>query len=60
MNEIKEIARRHNLAVIEDCSNAHGALYKDRNVCTIGDIGCFSLYASKLVTANRRRRAGHG
>ena len=51
MNEIKEIARRHNLAVIEDCSHAHGALYKGRKVGTIGDIGCFSFQASKLMTA---------
>lgn len=43
MSEIKEIARRHNLAVIEDCSNAHGSPYKGRKVGTIGEIGCFSF-----------------
>ena len=51
MDEIMEIARKHGLPVIEDCSHAHGAKYKGRKVGTIGDIGCFSLQASKLITA---------
>ena len=51
MDEIVEIAREHGIAVIEDCSHAHGAKYKGRMVGTIGDIGCFSLQASKLMTA---------
>lgn len=51
MDEIMKIARRKGLAVIEDCSHAHGALYKGRKVGTIGDIGCFSLQGSKLMTA---------
>ena len=51
MDEILEIARRRGLAVVEDCSHAHGALYKGRKVGTIGDIGCFSLQAGKLITS---------
>jgi dTDP-4-amino-4,6-dideoxygalactose transaminase len=50
MDEVMEIARRHNLAVIEDCSHAHGATYKGHPVGTIGDAGCYSLNASKLVS----------
>lgn len=51
MAEILEIARRHGLAVVEDCSHAHGASYHGRPVGTLGDVGCFSLQASKLMTA---------
>jgi perosamine synthetase len=50
MDEINEIAREHDLPVIEDCSHAHGSTYKGRKVGTLGDIGCFSLQASKLMT----------
>ena len=45
-NAIMQIARRHNLAVIEDCSQAHLSEYNGRLVGTIGDIACFFL-ASK-------------
>jgi perosamine synthetase len=50
MDEINEIAREHSIPVIEDCSHAHGSTYKGRKVGTLGDIGCFSLQASKLMT----------
>lgn len=50
MDEIIAIAKEHGIAVIEDCSHAHGATYKGKKVGTIGDIGCFSLQASKLMT----------
>ena len=50
MNPILEIAKRHKLYVIEDCAEAHGALYKGRKVGSIGDIGCFSFYANKIIT----------
>jgi perosamine synthetase len=45
-----EIARRHRVALIEDCSHAHGALYQGRSVGTWGDIGCFSLQGNKPVS----------
>src|SRR3954447_2676574 len=50
MDRFAEIARRHGVALIEDCSHAHGALYKDRPVGAWGDIGCFSLQGMKAVS----------
>ena len=50
MDAIMDIAARHNLPVIEDCSQAHLSEYKGRLVGTIGDIGCFSLQQSKHIT----------
>jgi dTDP-4-amino-4,6-dideoxygalactose transaminase len=49
MDTILEIAQRHDLRVIEDASHAHGATYKGRKAGTIGDVGCFSLQASKMI-----------
>lgn len=51
MDEIMAIGREHGIPVIEDCSHAHGALYKGKKVGTIGDIGCFSLQCGKLMSA---------
>jgi dTDP-4-amino-4,6-dideoxygalactose transaminase len=48
MNKIMDIARRHNLKVVEDGAQAIGVQYKDgKHVGTIGDIGCFSFFPSK-------------
>jgi dTDP-4-amino-4,6-dideoxygalactose transaminase len=49
MDRIMEIADRHGIAVIEDCSHAHGTTYQGRAVGTFGQVGCFSLQASKTV-----------
>ena len=49
MDAIMDIARRHNLKVIEDCSHAHGALYKGKMVGTFGDVACFSLMSGKSL-----------
>ncbi len=49
MDRIMDIANRHNIAVVEDCSHAHGAVYKGKAVGTWGAVGCFSLNASKAV-----------
>jgi perosamine synthetase len=49
MDEIAALGREHGIPVIEDCSHAHGATYHGRKVGTLGDIGCFSLQASKLM-----------
>ncbi len=49
MNELLEIAKKHNLRVIEDASHAHGATYHGRKIGTLGDIGCFSMQGNKLV-----------
>jgi len=48
MDEIMAIAKKHNLAVVEDGAQAIGVQYKDgRKVGTIGDIGCYSFFPSK-------------
>jgi len=51
MDPIMEIARRHNLVVIEDAAQAHGAEYKGRRAGSIGDLGCFSFYPGKNLGA---------
>jgi dTDP-4-amino-4,6-dideoxygalactose transaminase len=48
--EILEIARTHNLKVIEDAAHALPAAYHGKKVGTIGDITCFSFYATKTIT----------
>jgi len=50
MDPILEIARAHNLPVIEDCAEAHGAKYKGKVVGGLAEIGCFSFYANKIIT----------
>ncbi|MCF7838319.1 MAG: DegT/DnrJ/EryC1/StrS family aminotransferase [Candidatus Marinimicrobia bacterium] len=47
MDPIMELAAKHNLPVIEDCAQAHGALYKGRKVGTLGDIAAFSTMFGK-------------
>ena len=63
MDRIMEIARKHNLKVIEDVSHAQGGLYKGKKLGTFGDVAAMSLMSSKsfacgelgmLVTANRK------
>ena len=49
MDPIMKIARRHKIKVIEDCSHAHGGLYKGRKIGTIGDVACFSLMSGKPI-----------
>lgn len=49
MDAINAVARRHNLFVIEDAAEAHGAEYKGRRVGTLGDIACFSFYGNKII-----------
>jgi dTDP-4-amino-4,6-dideoxygalactose transaminase len=50
MDPIMAIARKHNLVVIEDAAQAHGATYKGRKAGSLGT-GCFSLYATKNMTS---------
>jgi dTDP-4-amino-4,6-dideoxygalactose transaminase len=51
MDPIMEIARRHDLIVIEDAAQAHGAKYKSRPVGSLADIACFSFYPAKNLGA---------
>ncbi len=50
MDAILESARKHELFVVEDAAEAHGAEYKTRRVGGLGDVGCFSFYANKIIT----------
>lgn len=51
MEQILSICRAHNLAVIEDASQAHGAKIGDKRVGSLGDLACFSFYYSKNLGA---------
>ena len=50
MDPIMDIASRYNLYVVEDAAEVHGAEYKGRKMGSIGDMGCFSFYANKIIT----------
>lgn len=47
MDAIVNVARKHNLLIIEDCCQAHGARYRSQHVGTFGHVGCFSFYPGK-------------
>ena len=51
LDPILEIAQQHNLRVIEDCAQAHGATYKGKRVGSYGDMACFSFYPTKNLGA---------
>jgi len=51
MDAVMDIAKRHNLFVVEDCSQAHGATHNGKICGTFGDIACFSLYPGKNLGA---------
>ncbi|MDO8568501.1 MAG: DegT/DnrJ/EryC1/StrS family aminotransferase [Dehalococcoidales bacterium] len=51
MDPILKIARAHNLKVIEDSCEAHGAMYKGKVIGSMGDFGAFSFYAAHVVVA---------
>jgi perosamine synthetase len=50
MDPINKLAADHNLLVFEDCAEAHGATYKGRKVGSLGNAGCFSFFANKILT----------
>jgi len=50
LDPIIEIAKKHDLCIIEDAAQAHGAKYKGKRVGSFGHISCFSFYADKLIT----------
>ena len=50
MDRLMDIARRHNLIVIEDCAESHGATVRGKMTGSYGDLNCFSFYANKIIT----------
>lgn len=66
MKKIMKVAKEHDLFVIEDACQAHGALYGGRKVGSMGDVGCFSFYPTKnmgafgdagIITTNNKEAA---
>ena len=53
MNPLLEVAKDHNLAVIEDAVQALGAEYKDLKAVSLEDVGCFSFYGSKNMVTGK-------
>ena len=51
MDRIVELARKHSLAIVEDCAHAHGQRWRDQGAGCIGDFGSFSHQSSKIMTA---------
>jgi dTDP-4-amino-4,6-dideoxygalactose transaminase len=51
MDPILDLAKKHDLWVIEDAAQAHGATYKGHKAGSIGDMGCFSFYPTKNLGA---------
>jgi len=50
MDRFVDIARKHNVALIEDASHAHGASYHGKRIGSFGDVGCFSLQGAKAIS----------
>ena len=50
MDPVMELADNYDLKVVEDAAEVHGALYRGKKAGSIGDAGCFSFYANKIIT----------
>lgn len=51
MGPLLDLATKYRLEIVEDCAQAHGAMWSGRQVGTIGRVGCFSLYPTKNLGA---------
>lgn len=51
MAKVKELTRKYNLKLVEDCAQSHGACFDGQMTGTFGDVGCFSFYPSKNIGA---------
>ena len=51
MNQINEIAKKYNLKIIEDAAQSLGSSFNKKQTGTFSDIGCYSLYPAKVITA---------
>lgn len=49
-DELIELAKKHDLILIEDCCEAHGATHKNQKVGSVGDMSCFSFYFGHHIT----------
>jgi len=50
MDGLRQVTEKHELKIVEDCAQAHGATYKGKKVGTLGDVGAFSFCQSKTFT----------
>ncbi len=50
MDPLLALARKHDLIIVEDAAEVHGAEYKSRKCGGLGDLSCFSFYANKIIT----------
>ncbi|MFH1582620.1 MAG: DegT/DnrJ/EryC1/StrS family aminotransferase [bacterium] len=50
MDSIKKIAKKHSFYIIEDAAEAHGAVYKGKNVGSLGDMAAYSLYVAHMIS----------
>ncbi len=50
MGTVLAIAKKYGLVVIEDAAEAHGAMYKQKKVGSLGNMGCFSFFGNKIIT----------
>lgn len=50
MSRIMSLAQEHKLFVVEDCAEAHGAMFENQKVGSFGEISCFSFFGNKIIT----------
>jgi len=50
MDRLRELGRKHGVAIVEDAAEAHGSEFRGEKVGALGDVGCFSFYANKILS----------